>query len=505
MERRLAPGQPFSNEAVAELIKEYRPIWAIGHALSLMGWDSETYMPPEGVRERAAARAELTVLRQSMLLRPKFIELLERAAKQEGLNDFERGVVRVLEREVRIARAIPPELNAEIARVTQEAMLVWRRARQENDFAKFEPYLSKIVSLTREMADRLGWKEHPYDALIDLYEEGMTARKAAEVLDKLEKGLRPLIDRVVARAPSRHALEEIKYDVKAAEEVNVEVLRLLGYPLGTRARLGVSAHPFTTNMGVDDVRITTRYEGVDFKRTLFSVVHEFGHALYELQIDRDLAMTPIAGGASLGVHESQSRFWENVVGRSRGFAKLVYPVIRERLRFVEPYGPEGLYEYFNVVRPGPIRVDADEVTYNMHIIARFRIELALVGGEVRASDVPELWNDLYEKLLGIRPRNYSEGALQDIHWSMGSIGYFPTYSLGTVLAAQVGRKISAELGIGFDELTRDDLGRIREWLREKIHRWGMTYAPEELIRRALGEGYEPEHFIRYIEDKYLGS
>lgn len=494
----------FENPLIKEILEKYRVIWAIGHASALMSWDSETYMPTEGYRDRAIARAELSVLEQQLLLRPEFVELVEKASKVEDLNDFERGVVRVLQRAIRIARALPPWLVAERAKVTQEAMIVWREAKAKNDFEKFRPYLEKIVELSRKAADYLGWEKHPYDALVDLYEEGLRTEDVDRILGSLRRELKTLIEKVLSagKYPSAHELEGIEYERSAMEAVNRKVLEIIGFPLGARARLDVSAHPFTIDMGIYDVRITTRYEGRDFKRTLFSVLHEFGHALYQLQIDPGLSYTPIGTGVSLGVHEGQSRFWENIIGRSREFAELIYPLLKEHLPFISKYTPEDIYFYFNTVKPSPIRVDADEVTYNMHIVLRAELEKLLIANEVKVSDLPELWNNLMEELLGIRPRTLAEGVLQDIHWSMGSIGYFPTYTLGNIVASQMKYVISSKLNLP-EKVASGDFGPIRELQRELIHKYGATYPPKELLRRALGEPYNPQYLIRHLSEKYL--
>jgi carboxypeptidase Taq len=494
----------FENPIVKKILEKYRAIWSISHALSLMSWDSETYMPREGVRDRAVARAELELLRQQLLLRPDLVELVELADSVESLNDYERGVMRVLKRMIRIAKALPPWLVAERAKVTQEAMIVWREAKAKNDFNAFKPYLERIFDLARKTADYLGWEKHPYDALLDLYEEGLRTEDVNRVLGYLKSELKHVINRVISEGkyPQKHPLEEVKYDVSKMEIVNRKVLELLGYPLGVRSRLDVSAHPFTIDMGIFDVRITTRYEGVDFKRTLMAVVHEFGHAIYQLQIDPALSYTPVSDGASLGVHEGQSRFWENIIGRSREFVEYIYPVLREHLDFAAKYTPEEIYYYFNTVKPSLIRVDADEVTYNMHIVLRADLEKMVLTGEVKVGDLPELWNNYMEELLGVKPSSHSEGVLQDIHWSMGSVGYFPTYTLGNIVAAMMRKTMMREFNL-YEKIVSGDFTSIREWQREKIHKYGAVYAPKDLLKRSLGSEYRPEDLVEYLVEKYL--
>ncbi len=494
----------FENKIVKEIIEKYRVIWAINHASSLMGWDSEVYMPKEGVRERAVARAQLSVLSQQLLLRPEFIELVDKASQQEDLNEYERGVVRVLQRSIRIFKSLPPWIVAEYSKVTQEATMAWREAKEKNDYNIFKPYLGKIVELARKAADYLGWEEHPYDALLDLFEEGLRTRDVDQLFTPLEKDIKRILDKVLSsgKYPSKHPLEETRYEKEKLEKVNHEILRLLGYPLGSRGRLDVSPHPFTIGMGIYDVRITTRYEGYDFKRSLLAVVHEFGHALYELQIDERLSTTPLASGASMGIHEGQSRFWENMIGRSREFIETIYPILEKHLDFIKQYSVDDLYYYFNTVRPSLIRTEADEVTYNLHIILRYKLEKLMINGEVKIDELPELWNQYVDELLGVKPKNYSEGILQDIHWSGGSIGYFPTYTLGNLVAAQMKYHILREIDL-YQTISEKDFDKIKEWQREKIHRWGSTYAPKELLKKAFNEEYEAKYLIKHLEEKYL--
>jgi len=469
-----------------------------------MGWDQETYMPPKGVTERSIARSGIAVLRHELMLKPSFIELVEKAGERDDLNDVERGIVRVLRRSIDIARKLPPEHVAEVSKTTTVSLEYWKKAKEKDDFKIFQPYLEKIVELARKTADYLGYEEHPLDALLDLYEEGLRVRDVDHMFSKLEPGLKRVYEKIMeSRAvPREHPLEKTRYNVEAMKNLNRRTLSLLGYPWN-RARLDVSAHPFTIGIGVNDVRITTRYEGFDFKRSLLGTIHEFGHALYELGVDQRFIATPVAGGVSLGVHESQSRFWENQIGRSREFVEALYPYMKIYLRFLRNYEPSDVYLYFNTVRPSLIRTEADEVTYNFHIMLRYRLEKLLIEGSAKVSELPELWNEELERLLGIRAKSYSEGVLQDIHWSMGSIGYFPTYSIGTLLSAQIMRKIEAEMPDVRRDVGRLRFRRIQKWLRERIHRYGSVYPPKELIRKALGEDLDPLVYVDYLERKYL--
>jgi len=307
------------SKTVKQILEHYRVIWALSHAQGVMGWDSETYMPEEGIKARAIARAEISQLIQKFMLDEKFVKLVEKAEEEKDLTDVERGIVRALKRDLKYYQRVPLEVVKEFAKVTSEAFVAWRNAREKARFGLFAPYLEKIVELSRVIAEKLGYKEHPYDALLDLYEEELTSRDVEEVFSTLEPGVRRLLSRLDARGwPRRHPLEEMPYERPRVEAAIFEVLELLGYPKA-RFRVDVSPHPFTAGIGAPyDVRITVRYRGVDFREPLFSALHEYGHALYELNIDESLAFTPVGTGVSLGVHESQSRFMENVVGEKQG-------------------------------------------------------------------------------------------------------------------------------------------------------------------------------------------
>ena len=487
------------SETVRQILDHYRVVWALGHAQSVMGWDSETYMPEEGIKGRAVARAEIAQLIQRFMLDEKFVKLIERAEEEKDLTDVERGIIRTLKRDLKFYQRVPPEVVRELAKVTSEAFVAWREAKEKAKFNIFAPYLEKIVELTRVVAEKLGYEEHPYDALLDLYEEGLTSRDVEAIFSVLEPGIKTLLSRLESRGwPKRHPLEEVQYERQKVEAAIMEVLELLGYPKG-RFRIDVSPHPFTVGITPPfDVRITVRYRGVDFKEPLFSALHEYGHALYELNIDESLAMTPVGTGVSLGIHESQSRFMENVIGRSREFVAKISAILRKHLDFLAKYTDDDLFYYFNVVRPSLIRTEADEVTYNLHILLRYKLERLMIAGEVKVSQLPELWNEEMERLLGVRPRNDAEGVLQDVHWSHGSIGYFPTYTLGNVVAAMIYYKH----GKIRELVAEGNFAAVKEYLREKIHRWGSIYPPKELLLRSFGETYNAQYLIKYLDEKY---
>lgn len=493
----------FVNKVVKDVLVRYHDLWALGYVSSVAYWDTETYMPGGAIKERSIVFGKLAVLRQKMLLHPEFVELVEKGEKEEGLNDYEKGVIRVLKRSIEKLKKLPPEFVEEFSKVTNQSRVVWRQAKEKNDYELFAPYLEKIIELSRKRAEYLGYEEHPYDALLDYYEEGLLTRELDALFSKLKPHIIDLYRKILNSSEylEKHPLEDEKYDKDKMHELNLKIMKLLGFPF-EYGRLDISAHPFTIGIGIRDVRITSRYAGFDFKRSLLATIHEFGHALYELQQDEKLMGTPVTGGVSMGVHESQSRFWENMIGRNLKFVEAIHNDLKQYLPFIEKYDSYEVYRYLNLVRPELIRVEADEVTYNLHIILRFEMEKMFMEEKVDVKELPQLWENKIEEYLGVRPKNYAEGILQDIHWSQGSIGYFPTYSLGTILAVQVAKKLEKEVAPLDDVISKKDFSPIRNWLKEKIHKWGAIYPPKELIKRALGEEIRVEPFIEHLREKY---
>ena len=495
------------NSVMIQIVDAYKPIWSLKHAISLMGWDFETYMPRDGTEERGVADSQLHMLHKDLLLKKDFIALVESAKKLESLNDFEKGIVRVLDREITKQVKIPKELTEAESLERIRGNMAWREARAKSDFKKYEPYLEKMIEIKKQIASKWGYQKHPYDALLDTFEEQLTV----DDLDKVFSALTPRIQKILKKLVDssspfceENKLGKSKYDTNKVDELNNDILTLLQYDM-KRFRMDLSTHPFTETMGLHDIRITTRYEGSDFKKSIFSTIHEAGHALYNLQCDQSLAFTPIEGGSSLALHESQSRFWENIVCRSLPFVQLIGPLIRKQVNFANQTTDDELYLYFNNVKADHIRVDADEVTYNLHIAIRYEIEKKIFGDELSVSEIPEFWNDRMEQLLGVRPTKDSEGVLQDTHWSSGLFGYFPTYTLGNLISAIIVSKMRKDLEDYEEVIKRGNFDPIREWLKVKIHQYGSAYAPKVLLDNSLNEGYNPDYFVTYLENKYLGS
>lgn len=495
------------NPVINQILDAYKPAWSINHATALMSWDFETYMPRQGMEERGVADSQLHLLYKELLLSKNFVDLVESGKKQDSLNDVERGIIRVLDREITRQLKIPKELTEAESLERIRGNMVWRQAREKSDFKMYQPHLEKMIEIKKQIADKIGYQKHPYDALLDQFEEELTVDDLDEVFGVLTPHIQKILKKLVdSGSPfcKESNLGEPKYDIQKVDELNREILKLLQYDMD-RFRMDVSTHPFTDAMGLNDVRITTRYEGIDFKRSISSTIHEAGHALYHLQCDQSLSVTPVEGGSSLGLHESQSRFWENIVGRSRPFVQLIAPLIRKNISFACQATDDDLYLYFNNVKPDYIRVDADEVTYNLHIAIRYEIEKKIFGDELKVSEIPQFWNDRMEQLLGVRPTKDSQGALQDTHWSSGLLGYFPTYTLGNLVSAIIASKMRKELNDYEEIIRKGNFKPIREWLMLKIHQHGSVYAPKVLLKNIFNEGYNPDYFVSYIETKYLGS
>ena len=495
------------NHIVNQILDAYKPMWSLNHAISLMGWDFETYMPTSGTEERGMADSQLHILHKNLLLNKDFVGLVESAKKLDGLSDLEKGIVRVLNREITKQIKIPNELTQAESLERIRGNMVWREARQKSDFMMYAPHLKKMIEIKKQIAEKIGYEKHPYDALLDSFEEDLTVddldKVFGELTPRIQKILKKLVD-LGSPFCKESKLAKSNYDIQSVDKLNHDILTLLQYDR-KRFRMDVSTHHFTETMGLNDVRITTRYEGTDFKKSISSTIHEAGHALYDLQCDQSLSVTPLEGGSSLALHESQSRFWENIVGRSLSFVQLIAPMIRKQVNFANQVSHHELYLYFNNVKADYIRVDADEVTYNLHIALRYEIEKKIFGDELSVSEIPEFWNDRMEQLLGVRPTNDSQGVLQDTHWSSGLFGYFPTYTLGNLVSAIIASKMRKDLEDYEKDIKRGDFQPIREWLRLKIHQHGSSYAPKVLLKNTLNEGYNPDYFVTYIETKYLES
>jgi carboxypeptidase Taq len=474
-------------------------------AAGLLDWDQQTYMPPGGIQARADQKATLGKLAHALFTDPDTGRLLERSeADVSGLppSSDDGAFVRIARIDYDKATRIPPELVEEIARVTALAQEEWAKARQADDFAAFAPWLEKILDLERRTAEALGYQDRLYDALLDQYEPGMTSRQLDEIFDGLKRELIPLSRAIFERVDAVDASVLCRdFDPDLQRAFAEDVLRELGYDF-QRGRQDRSVHPFCTHFSRGDVRITTRYDRNFLPMALFGSLHEMGHALYEQGVAPELDGNILGGGTSLGVHESQSRLWENLVGRSRPFWRRYFPKLKEtfphQLADVEP---EAFYRAINRVSPSFIRVEADEVTYNLHIIIRYEMENELLEGRLAVKDAPEAWNARMEQYLGRRPSTDREGVLQDVHWSIGIMGYFPTYSLGNILSVQLYETAIREPAIAA-AVENAEYAPLLAWMREHVHRHGRKLLPNELVRQATGSPLTSEPYVRYLKRKF---
>jgi carboxypeptidase Taq len=476
-----------------ELLARLGELADLGHAGHLMAWDQQVVMPSRGARARGAAHGTIQRLAHERLVDPALGLLLDAAGPEDAL------LVRAVRRDHEVARRVPGELTEAMALASSQGYEVWLQARERNDFAHFEPALRRNIELARRYAACFAEAEHPYDPLLDRYEPGTTTAQVSALFARLREGLVPLLSRIALKPePPRLSGD---FPVAAQRDLGLEIVTAFGFD-PSAWRLDDAVHPFAASPAIDDIRITSRFD--DHSLTgLFALMHETGHGLYEHGVDPALERTTLDCGVSLGVHESQSRLWENLVGRSPAFWSHWLPRLRERfpltMRDVEL---DQFIRAINVVRPTLIRVEADEVTYALHVILRFELELALVDGSLDPADLPAAWAAKMQQFLGISVPDDLHGVLQDIHWSEGIIGYFPTYAIGNVLAAQLWGAARADLPDLDDEIARGEYGALRAWLREKVHRHGRTLTPPEVIEQAVGGPLDPEPMLAHLTTKY---
>jgi carboxypeptidase Taq len=501
-----------AEESLARLKALDADVVRLGHVMALLEWDQETYLPEAAARGRAAQSALLAGMRHDRIVDGEWGDLFsafgldESAAAGSGIverhGERDAAFLREAHKRWRKASKVPKKLVEDLARETSLSQSAWITARKADDFPSFAPHLSSVISLEKEYASAVSPGTDPYDVLLDEYEPGATGGKIARVFDELEEGLGPLLEEITSREPVAAPFLDGVYPVDRQDAFGKRVQEFMGFD-AKRGRLDLSAHPFTTTLGPDDVRVTTRYDERDVLSGLFSNIHEAGHGLYEQGMGPEIRGSLLADGAGLGIHESQSRFWENIVGRSRAFWDFWYGNLRDlfpdRLGGI---GAEVFYRAVTQVAPSLIRVEADEVTYSYHIIIRFRLERALLAGDLAVDDLPSAWKDAYRGMLGVEPAGDADGCLQDVHWSVGLFGYFPTYALGNLYAAQFTKAMEAEIGPLSKLIRAGDAASVLNWLRRKIHIHGRITLPEDLCQRVSGGPLDPVFFLEYLGAKY---
>jgi len=488
-------------DAYQELLSEIERVNAVDSASEILSWDQQVMMPEGGTPARSKQLSTLSSISHELLVDGPVGDLLDEL-EAESLTDDQQAVVREVRRQYVRAERVPRELVEEISEATSEALGAWESARENDDFAEFAPHLERLVALKRQYAEHIDSEADPYAVLFADYEPCLPLSQVESILAELRETLVPLIEELrESDADLATDAFDGSYDTDNQEALSREVLALLNYDF-ERGRLDVSTHPFTSGNQFD-CRVTTRFDESDPIGALTSTIHEFGHAYYTLGLPDDAFGTPLGDHRNLSVHESQSRLWENHIGRSEAFWELLLPKFKETFPQAADLSAREAYEAANqVYEENFIRVESDELTYHLHIIVRFEIERELIGGELAVDDVPARWNELYEEYLGITPPSDALGCLQDIHWSHGSFGYFPTYSLGSVMAAQLYAAASEEMGDLEANIRAGEFEPLGEWLRENIHQHGQRYETNELVRQATGEDFSAEAFVDYVTDKY---
>jgi len=493
------------NEKMAAFKAEMGEIWDLNMSASLLGWDQQTYMPRNGALERSEQLATLSKLAHMKSTSQEFGKALDELLVYARTIDPDSDDARLIRRakiDFDKATRVPTEKVAEYARITTMAQEAWVQARTNSDFSIFRPHLERIVELRREYADYFKPYDHVYDPLLDDFEPGLKTAEVKEIFARLRPQQVELIKAIADRPQMEDGFLHINYDDKKQWDFGVDVITRFGYDWNG-GRQDRSAHPFTTSFGIGDVRITTRIIENMVTSALFSTMHEAGHGMYQQGFDKNMQRTILANGASLAVHESQSRMWENLVGRSRAFWRFFYPKLQDT--FPTQLGNvsmENFYKAINKVEPSFVRVEADEATYNLHVMLRLELEIALMEGAIKVADLPEAWNAKMREYLGITPRNDAEGVLQDVHWSGGMIGYFPTYALGNLISVQLWDVINKDIPDLEAQIEQGQFGTLLGWLREKVHRHGSKFDPQELVQKITGSKIDPQPYVKYLRTKF---
>jgi carboxypeptidase Taq len=472
-------------------------------AATLLFWDQRVMMPPGGSAARADALATISRIAQERFVAPDIGELLEalRGLEESSEYDsFEASLIRVTRHDYEKAARVSPELVGKIRHAAALALAAWGPAKEKSDFEALRPHLETNLELKHEYVACFEPADETYDVLLDDYEPNMRTAEVREIFDQLKEELLPLIQEIGEAGEVDDSFLTGEFDPAKQRELGLEVVRRFGYT-EDQWRIDHTAHPFMSSPGLGDIRLTTNYRPNDLT-SLFATMHEFGHGVYEWGVDPSLARTPLGSGVSLGLHESQSRTWENLVGRSRSFWRFFYPRLQQA--FPTQLGSvdeEAFYRAVNRVHPSLIRIDADEVTYNLHIILRFELEQELIEERLALKDLPAAWNERMDEYLGVEVPNDTHGVLQDMHWAGASMGYFPTYALGNVISVQIWERAKEDLGDLDERFERGEFDDLRDWLNERLYRMGRKFTPQETIERVTGSRIDAEPYVRYLREK----
>ena len=487
-----------------EFISRVKDIHKIGALQGHLGWDQETIMPPNGAQSRGEILSWLAKEQHVRTTDPKLGELIEKLSSDESLNQDQKSNVRDMKRRFEKASKLPSEFVADFAKTKSEALLAWQQARGDSNFELFKPTLEKLIDMTKQKIAFYGIETTPYDVLLDEFEVGMTVADYNPLFEGLRERLVPLLQKIMKAKetnPDPVLPEGMVFSIDGQTKFCTKVSDAMGFDFAG-GRMDISTHPFSAGLWPGDTRFTTRFDEKDPFSCLYAVMHETGHALYEQGLSREHSFTPRGDAVSLGVHESQSRFWENQIGRTPSFWHVTLPWFKEQFPDSPDWTPSDLNKIANSVTPGFIRVEADEVTYNLHVMLRYEIEKRLFNEDLSVDDLPKLWNSMFEEWFGLEVPNDTKGCLQDIHWSMGAFGYFPTYTLGNLYASQLLQAMSEDLGDIDTIIESGDWSSLLDWLRPRIHHEGSKWTPSELIENATGMPPSPEPFLNYVEEKY---
>ena len=490
-------------DAYEELLERLKDIDLVNQIGGLLGWDQEVLMPPKAAKLRAEQLSWVSKTGHEKLTHPRIGELLNILEQEENLNEIQKGNVRLTRDSYNKATKLPTEFVAEMAKHKSKSQISWTEARAKNDFSLFRDDLVKMVEMSRKKADYLGFQEVRYDALLDLYESGLTVSKVDPLFAELRNNVAPLVKKVIenGKMPEMSWVHGNNWDQEGQEKLSQSISESIGFDFSA-GRRDASTHPFCGGPNPDDVRWTTRYDESDPFGSLYGSMHETGHGLYEQGRPRDLDFQPAGSANGLGIHESQSRLWENQVGRSKEFCEWALPLWKKYFpKQMENVSAEDLWRSVNFVEPSLIRVEADEATYNLHIMIRYEIEKKLIAGEIEVDDLPDIWDDMYEEYLGIRAPNRTLGVLQDIHWSFGAFGYFPTYTLGNLYSAQLLTAARKNLPNHDEDMRAGNFTPLLQWMRENVHVRGSIVTPAELIEEATGYPPSPDDFVEYLREK----
>ncbi len=474
----------------------------VNYAISVLNWDQETYLPQKGAASRAQQISTLTKISHQLATSEELGDLLHELSEKSDLNEWERRNVAESLNEYQKKQKYTTDFVVRLSQVTSQCYQSWLKARAASDFSIFSPAFEEMVGLKREECELLGYEEHPYDALLDQFEPGEKTSNLLELFHDVHKQLVDFVKEISARPQVNDEWMYKFYNKEKQWQYGIDILEQMGYDFKA-GRQDVSAHPFTTSFGSNDVRVTTRIDEYNLYEMIWSCIHEGGHALYEQGLKQEDYGLPTGNYLSLGIHESQSRLWENNVGRSQAYWKANYKRLQEN--FPENLGEvnlESFYKAVNIVKPSLIRTNADELTYHFHILIRFLIEKELIEGSIKVKDIPAIWNQKYKEYLDIDVPSDKEGCLQDIHWSHGSLGYFPTYSLGSFYAAQFYQQAQKEISDLEYQITNGNMRPLLQWLRTKIHQYGRFYTAEDLCIAVTGEKLTFRYFMEYAKEKY---